>query len=274
MCNISLYWWDWGFGNWYVLFCLWLVGDKTISDSTEPRLELFYSPFLVSIYQGQCVVDSFHDDVIKLKHFPRHWTLCGELTGPGEFPSQRPVRRSFDVFFDLCLNKQLSKLNREVGDLRGHRDHYDVMVKWTVPNQCWKMIETTEACLYFFWWNRHGIGYSSCQNSRILFQQLREHAVHMIIFNKYQHPKLCFTLIIKKVMNPFLFLILIFYIWDIIWFLDGVELMLVWPWFPVFVGFDLEKGSDQSSWPLWMITWVHEVLFVSAFVNWSVLCFL
>ena len=26
-----------------------------------------------------------------------------------EFPSQRPVTRSFDVFFDLCLNKRLSK---------------------------------------------------------------------------------------------------------------------------------------------------------------------
>ena len=28
---------------------------------------------------------------------------------PGEFPAQRPVTRSFDVFFDLCLNKRLSK---------------------------------------------------------------------------------------------------------------------------------------------------------------------
>ena len=35
--------------------------------------------------------------------------LCGELTGPGEFPTQRPVTRSFDVFFDLRLNKRLSK---------------------------------------------------------------------------------------------------------------------------------------------------------------------
>ena len=35
--------------------------------------------------------------------------LCGEFTGPGEFPTQRPVTRSFDVFFDLCLNKRLSK---------------------------------------------------------------------------------------------------------------------------------------------------------------------
>ena len=35
--------------------------------------------------------------------------LCGEFTGPGEFPTQRPVTRSFDVFFDLRLNKWLSK---------------------------------------------------------------------------------------------------------------------------------------------------------------------
>ena len=35
--------------------------------------------------------------------------LCGEFTGPGEFPAQRPMTRSFDVFFDLRLNKRLSK---------------------------------------------------------------------------------------------------------------------------------------------------------------------
>ena len=35
--------------------------------------------------------------------------LCGEFTSRGEFPTQRPVTRSFDVFFDLRLNKRLSK---------------------------------------------------------------------------------------------------------------------------------------------------------------------
>ena len=35
--------------------------------------------------------------------------LCGEFTGPGEFPTQRPVAQSFDVFFDLRLKKRLSK---------------------------------------------------------------------------------------------------------------------------------------------------------------------
>ena len=35
------------------------------------------------------------------------------VTGPlrGEFPEQRPVTRSFDVSFDLHLNKRLSKLS-------------------------------------------------------------------------------------------------------------------------------------------------------------------
>ena len=32
--------------------------------------------------------------------------------GTGEFPAQRPVTRSFDVFFDLRLNKRLSKQSR------------------------------------------------------------------------------------------------------------------------------------------------------------------
>ena len=35
--------------------------------------------------------------------------LCGEFTGPGEFPAQMPVTRSFDAFFDLRPNKRLSK---------------------------------------------------------------------------------------------------------------------------------------------------------------------
>ena len=34
---------------------------------------------------------------------------AGNSPVPGEFPAQRPVARSFDVFFDLRLNKRLSK---------------------------------------------------------------------------------------------------------------------------------------------------------------------
>ena len=36
--------------------------------------------------------------------------LCkGNPSATGGFPSQRPVTQSFDIFFDLCLNKRLSK---------------------------------------------------------------------------------------------------------------------------------------------------------------------
>ena len=36
--------------------------------------------------------------------------ICvGNSPVPGEFPAQRPVTQSFDVFFDLHMNKRLSK---------------------------------------------------------------------------------------------------------------------------------------------------------------------
>ena len=50
-----------------------------------------------------------HDDVIQWKHFRIIGHLCGEITGQRWIPSQRPVTRSFDVFFDLRPNKLLSK---------------------------------------------------------------------------------------------------------------------------------------------------------------------
>ena len=36
--------------------------------------------------------------------------ICaGNSPAPGEIPAQMPVTRSFDVFFDLRMNKRLSK---------------------------------------------------------------------------------------------------------------------------------------------------------------------
>ena len=45
----------------------------------------------------------------------------------GEFHAQRPVTRSFDVFFDMRPNKRWVS-NREAGDLRRHHAHHDVIV--------------------------------------------------------------------------------------------------------------------------------------------------
>ena len=53
---------------------------------------------------------TFHDDVIKWKHFPRYWHLCeGNSSVTRGFPYQRPLTRSFDVFFDWRLNEWFSK---------------------------------------------------------------------------------------------------------------------------------------------------------------------
>ena len=46
----------------------------------------------------------------QMETFSALLALCaGNSSVSGEFPSQRPVTRSFDVFFDLRLNKRLSK---------------------------------------------------------------------------------------------------------------------------------------------------------------------
>ena len=57
-------------------------------------------------------------------------TLCGEFTGPGEFPTQRPVTRSFDVFF-MCIWINGWVNTRQAGDLRCYRGHYDVIIMTT-----------------------------------------------------------------------------------------------------------------------------------------------
>ena len=54
-----------------------------------------------------------HDDVMET--FSALLAFCmGNSPVTGECPSQRPVMRSFGVFFDLRLNKRLSKQSRLV----------------------------------------------------------------------------------------------------------------------------------------------------------------
>ena len=67
-----------------------------------------------------------HDDVIKwiyIFRIPGH--LCGNSPVTGEFPAQRPVNRSFDVF---CAWISGWVNNGEADDLRCHHAHYDISV--------------------------------------------------------------------------------------------------------------------------------------------------
>ena len=69
---------------------------------------LWLSMMLLNVWIG------WHDDVIKWKLFPCYWPFVRGINSSvnGEFPTQRPVTRSFDVFYDLRLNKRFSKLWR------------------------------------------------------------------------------------------------------------------------------------------------------------------
>ena len=64
----------------------------------------------------------------QMETFSALLALCvGNSSVTGEFPSQRPVTRSFDVFFDLRLNIRFSKQSRRRW-FRRHRTHYDITV--------------------------------------------------------------------------------------------------------------------------------------------------
>ena len=59
----------------------------------------------------------YHDDAMKWKHFPRYWPFC----------VQRPVTRML-MFSLICAWIKAWVKNREAGNLRHHRAHYDVIV--------------------------------------------------------------------------------------------------------------------------------------------------
>ena len=58
-----------------------------------------------------------------METFSALMAICaGNSPVTGELPAQRPVSLSFDVFFDLRLNKRLSKQSW-AGDLRRYCAH-------------------------------------------------------------------------------------------------------------------------------------------------------
>ena len=86
---------------------------------------------------GHCMMTSSNGNIFRVTG-----PLCGEFTGPGEFPAQRPVTRSFDVFFDQRLNKRLNK-QPPGWWLRRHCGHYDVIVMGFGLTHCLSANETT-----------------------------------------------------------------------------------------------------------------------------------
>ena len=87
-----------------------------------------------------------HDDVIKWKHFRRNWPcVWGIHRSPVNSPHKGQWRGAL-MFSFICAWISGCVNNREAGDLRRRRTHYDVtlMITDLVLNmletcQCWKM---------------------------------------------------------------------------------------------------------------------------------------
>ena len=93
--------------------------------------------------------------------------LCGEFTGPGEFPAQRPVTRIFDTFFDLRLNKRLSKQSW---------GWWFETQSWSLWRQCNEMNHITHYTFHFNVNNQYiierGIGVVNWLSSLLLWDRL------------------------------------------------------------------------------------------------------
>ena len=72
-------------------------------------------------------VKSDYDDVIKWKHFRVTGHLCREFIGPRWIPRTKASERGALMFslICVCINDWVN--NREAGDLRRYRAHYDVI---------------------------------------------------------------------------------------------------------------------------------------------------
>ena len=96
----------------------------------QTRPQFFPNPLAVLVvvrHEGIELLQWNHDDVIKWKHFPRYWPFVwGIHRSPVNSPHKGQRRRAM-MFSLICAWINGLVNNREAGDLKSHRVHYDVM---------------------------------------------------------------------------------------------------------------------------------------------------
>ena len=115
----------------------------SISIPTELKFIVSHVTYKTLFYQ-----QSLAEPVLDLAWWRHHMetfsallAICaGNSAVPGDFPAQRPVTRSFDVFFDLHLNKWLSK--------QSWGWWFETLTRplWRHCNDTWKSLVSTWSC--------------------------------------------------------------------------------------------------------------------------------
>ena len=72
----------------------------------------------------------YHDDVIKWKHFPRYWPFVWGIHRSPVNSAHNGQWRGALMFYLICARINGWVNNREAGNLRPHRAHYDAIVMW------------------------------------------------------------------------------------------------------------------------------------------------
>ena len=113
--------WNPRFHNRYVLiYSVCIYFEKSLSNGLGKSL----SNFNVMISE----VAPFHDDVIKWKHCPRYWPYVRGIIRSTVNSLHKGQWCGALVFPLICAWKNGWANNRDAGDLRRHRAHYDVSI--------------------------------------------------------------------------------------------------------------------------------------------------
>ena len=91
-------------------------------------------------YLGMLAFVAYHDDVIKWKHFLRYWPFVrGNHRSPVNSPHKGQWRVAL-MFTLICARINGWVNNRDVGDLRLYRAHYDVIVMCFPEILIWRLV--------------------------------------------------------------------------------------------------------------------------------------
>ena len=109
--------------------CSWTLRFLTFTD--------ILTPDVASIKYWTCQVSYDHDDVIKWKHFRDTGPLWGESIGHRLLPHKGQWRGAL-MFSLICAWTKRFLNNRDAGDLRRNRAHYDVtvIIAWLLDLTC------------------------------------------------------------------------------------------------------------------------------------------
>ena len=122
----------------YVIFCS--VTQVTHMASRNGGADFHLNSLM--IYRSRRLIVK-HDDIIKCKHFPRHWPFVrGIHRSPVNSPHKGDWRGT--LVFSLIYARTNGWMNtRDAGDLRRHRAHYDIIV--TI---IWFQINNVFTCIF------------------------------------------------------------------------------------------------------------------------------